>query len=130
MRLVALAAVLALTSCSEQERDKPSSSASADVADYDAAMALQGSVTRQPNPAMAAAPKGLPRQIAEAAILQTGRRCPSVGFALRIPSNGTIEAQCNGGDAYRVFTDPDDKTVRAILCRPTNTMTANGACLD
>lgn len=127
MKTRAVVALLLVSGCSSGERSQGDNVLELERK-AEAAQAFQSDPHQGLNPAVRAAPKGFPQAISLAAIKRIDKGCGEVTFALRMPDDGTIEAQCKGGGAYRVFTDADSGKVDAVKCEPTGSETIDGAC--
>lgn len=68
-----------------------------------------------PAAAMKPAPEGLPSRIAREVITASGQKCDGVAKAERDATNGTIVANCTGGEAYRVYTEEGKGPVASAM---------------
>lgn len=66
---------------------------------------------RDPEALVQPAPTGIPVFVAKAEIDKAGHKCAEVTDALRQPRDGSIVANCSGGERYRVFTLKDEGPV-------------------
>lgn len=63
------------------------------------------STTMTASVVMEPAPEGLPSRIAREVIAESGQTCTEVANAER-GANGTITANCAGGETYQIYTQP------------------------
>lgn len=65
--------------------------------------------------AMKPAPEGLPSRIAREVITSSGQQCAGIAKAERQASDGTIVANCTGGEVYRIYTDEGKGPVASAM---------------
>lgn len=68
-----------------------------------------------PAAAMKPAPEGLPSRIAREVITASGQKCDGVAKAERDAKDGTIIANCSGGESYRVYTEESKGPVATAM---------------
>lgn len=107
--MTVLAFSLVLTACNSkpQESEAASTEAAQEAASSTAAAA--------PAAAMKPAPEGLPSRIAREVITSSGQQCAGISKAERQASDGTIVANCTGGEVYRIYTEEGKGPVASAM---------------
>ncbi|PZU07350.1 MAG: hypothetical protein DI606_16870 [Sphingobium sp.] len=95
----ALALSLMLAACNSKPEEP------ADASTETAQTTANVTAPAAPAAAMKPAPEGLPSRIAREVITASGQKCDGIAKAERQASDGTIVANCTGGETYRIYTE-------------------------
>lgn len=99
LAITVLAFSMTLAACNSKPQE---SAAASGEAAQETATATAAAV---PAAAMKPAPEGLPSRIAREVITASGQKCDGIAKADRQASDGTIVANCTGGETYRIYTE-------------------------
>jgi ABC-type uncharacterized transport system auxiliary subunit len=104
-----LAISLMLAACNSKPQEPTAASTEAAQATASATAAAAPAAVMKP------APEGLPSRIAREVITAGGQKCDGIANAERQPSDGTIVANCTGGETYRIYTEEGKGPVASAM---------------